>query len=148
MKLLLLFFFLPVANSDLSSLRNLYQAASSDESKADQMLILAEKYSFNNIVFSGYKGAAKIIKAKFVINPFTKWHLFSEGRGILESAIATDANNIELIYLRLTIQMNAPHFLGYKSNINSDKAFLKKNINKLNDKELKTLINHYLQKIK
>jgi hypothetical protein len=147
MKLLLLLFFLPLVNSDLSSLRSLYQEASKDEAKANKLLVIADKNSSNNSVFYGYKGAAKIIMAKYAFNPYTKWNLFNEGKDILESAIASDVNNVELTYLRLTIQMNAPNFLGYKSNIDSDKKFLKENINGLNDKELQSIIKNYLLKI-
>jgi len=147
MKLLLLLFFLPLVNSDLSSLRNLYKEASKDEAKANQLLVIADKNSSNNLVFYGYKGAAKISIAKYAFNPYTKWNLFNEGKDILESAIASDVNNIELRYLRLTIQMNAPNFLGYKSNIDSDKKFLKENINGVNDEELQSIIKNYLLKI-
>jgi hypothetical protein len=147
MKLLLLLFFLPLVNSDLSSLRSLYQEASKDEAKANKLLVIADKNSSNNSVFYGYKGAAKIIMAEYAFNPYTKWNLFNEGKDILESAIASDVNNVELTYLRLTIQMNAPNFLGYKSNIDSDKKFLKENINGLNDKELQSIIKNYLLKI-
>ena len=147
MKLPLLLLFFLLANSDLSSLRNLYKEASKDKAKANKLLVIADKNSSNNSVFYGYKGAAKIIMAKYAFNPYTKWNLFNEGKDILESAIASDVNNIELRYLRLTIQMNAPNFLGYKSNIDSDKKFLKENINGLNDKELQSIIKNYLLKI-
>lgn len=148
MKLLILLSFFIKANSDLSSLRSFYEAAPKEEAKAKQMLVLAEKNSTVNFVFLGYTGAAKIILAKHTVNPYAKWNLFNEGKNILETAIKSDINNAELRYLRLTIQMNAPHFLGYKSNVNTDKEFLKKNSNMLNDKELKGLIENYLKSIK
>ena len=147
MKLLLFLFFLPFVNSDLSSLRSLYQEAPKDEEKANQLLVIADKNSSNNLVFYGYKGAAKTILAKYAFNPYAKWKLFNEGKDILESAIASDVNNVELRYLRLTIQMNAPNFLGYKGDIDSDIKFLKKNINGVNDEELQSIIKNYLLKI-
>lgn len=148
MKLFLLLFFLPLVNSDLSSIRSLYQEASKDEAKANQLLVIADKNSSINSVFFGYKGAVKIIMAKYACNPYTKWNLFREGKNILELAIASDANNVELKYLRLTIQMNAPNFLGYKSDIDSDKEFLKKNINGVNDEELQIAVKNYLLNVK
>jgi len=144
---LLLVLFLSLANSDLSSVRSLYQEASKDEAKANQLLAIADRNSPISSVFTGYKGAAKIVMAKHAFNPYTKWMLFSEGRNTLDSAIASDANNVELIYLRLTIQMNAPNFLGYKSDIESDRVFLKNNINQVNDEELQMLVKNYLLRI-
>jgi len=148
MKLLILLFFFSYANADLSNLRSLYEVATKEESKATQMLALAEKNSSVNFVFLGYKGAAKIILAKHAMSPYTKWNLFKEGKNILESSIKADANNSELRYLRLTIQMNVPSFLGYNNNVNDDKAFLKKNIKNIKDKELQALIEDYLQNAK
>ena len=60
------------------------------------------------------------------------------------SAINTNPANIELRYLRLTIQTNVPTFLGYCNKISSDKLFLFKEIERLKDKRLKTLIVAFL----
>ena len=144
MKLLFILFFTPFANTDLSSLRNLYPEASKEEVKANKLLVIAENNSSFNSVFSGYRGVAKIILAKYAFNPYKKWNLFNEGKAILESAILLDANNLELRYLRLTIQINSPNLLGYKNAINLDKEYLTNNINSVNDEELKNIIKNYL----
>jgi len=145
---LLILLLISLTNPDLSSLRKLYLEASKDEAKANQLLVIADQNSSVNPVYSGYKGAVKIILAKHAFHPYTKWTLFSEGKDILESAIASDTNNVELIYLRLTIQMNAPNFLGYKSDIDSDRDYLENNINAVKDEELRIAVKKYLLKIK
>lgn len=147
MTFLLLLCFQLLTNADLSTLRSLYNEASVDKVKAIKLLAIAEKNSTISSVFTGYLGAGKIIMAKHAFNPYTKWNLFNEGKDILESAIASDQNSLELKYLRLTIQMNVPSFLGYKNNIIQDKAFIKKNIAEVKDKELQTLIKKYLIQI-
>lgn len=147
MKFLLLLCFQLLPNADLSTLRSLYNEASIDKTKAKKLLEIAEKNSSISFVYFGYKGAAKIILAKHAFNPYTKWNLFNEGKDILESAIASDPNSLELKYLRFTIQMNVPSFLGYKNNINSDKEFLKEHNNGNKDKELQKLIKNYLLSI-
>ena len=58
------------------------------------------------------------------MNPYTKLKLFNEGRVDLEIAIMKAPENIELIYLRFTVQSNCPDFLRYNSNIDADKEKL------------------------
>jgi len=57
-------------------------------------------------------------------NPVAKLKYFNEGKIYLEKAIAQASNNVELHFLRFTIQTNLPGFLGYKSNIEEDRSFI------------------------
>ena len=86
-----------------------------------------------------------MIMAKYYLNPYSKLSSFSEGKSFLESSIEKDTANVELRYLRLTIQNNAPSFLGYKSKVDDDRNFLTSSLSKLKDEELKTIISKYLQ---
>jgi hypothetical protein len=149
MKLLLTLYGVVLLNTNLiSSFRSLYKEAPFNEDKANELLQKAEKNMSLGHLYKGYFGAVKIISAQYAFNPYTKWTLFSEGKNILESAINADKNNIELRYLRLTIQMNAPFFLGYSSQISSDTEYLTKNASGIKDEELKAIINSYLLSIK
>ena len=146
LSMLLLFSFLPANSSvqdELGKLRSLYNFAAENKTKAKELLTIAESRSATNTLFKGYQGAAKILMANHASYPLQKWNLFKEGKKILESAISEDRRNIELRYLRLTIQTNVPDFLGYSGDIDQDKIFLKKEIDQLADKELKQIINNY-----
>ncbi len=63
---------------------------------------------------------------------------------MLEQALNSDSTNIELRYLRLTIQTNVPAFLGYNNNINSDKKYLLDSLMALGDIQLKNSIIEFL----
>lgn len=74
-------------------------------------------------VLLGYKGAVTIAMSKHA--PLTeKLGYLNNGKAILEEAIKQLPGNTELIFLRLTIQLNLPSFLGYNSNIKEDKKFI------------------------
>jgi hypothetical protein len=75
----------------------------------------------------GYLGGLQTIWANHVFNPINKLKTFKEGKINIEKAIKLDPDNVELRFIRLSIQKNAPSFLGYNSNINSDKEFIKSN---------------------
>ena len=135
-------------SSEISQLRSLYKEAPNSEEKTNELLKKAEKNMALGHLYKGYYGAVKIISAQYAFNPYTKWNLFTEGKNVLENAIKADKNNLELRYLRLTIQKNAPFFLGYSSDVDTDTQFLTKNLETIKDQELKNIIKTYLNSIK
>src|SRR5581483_7165199 len=124
--LLLLFVLNTRFNKDLpsiSELRLLYQKAAIGEDYCKELISRLEpcKKEDHPLHF-GYKGGATMMMAQYVANPFAKLSYFKKGRRMLEEAIANSKNDIELRFLRLAVQTRSPSFLGYKSNIESDKS--------------------------
>jgi hypothetical protein len=79
-------------------------------------------------IMLAYQGVYQAIMAQYVWNPFTKWWYFKTGVESLEEAIVEEKENIELIFLRFSIQTNCPSFLGYNENIIEDKTFIMKGL--------------------
>lgn len=136
---LLAFFLSP----DPGNLRNLYQKGAHDESKVKELLNLCSRNP-GSPLYLGYTGAAKMLMAKHAFNPLTKYNWFSEGRSLLEQAIQSDRSNPELRYIRLSIQINTPAFLGYKNEMAADRAFLQLALPVIKDEQLKLLIQNLL----
>src|SRR5690606_30883120 len=88
-----------------------------------------EKRKNNSATHLAYLGALQAILAKHVFNPISKLNTFKEGKKNIEQAIKIEPDNAELRFIRLSIQKNAPSFLGYRSRINEDIEFIKKNRN-------------------
>jgi hypothetical protein len=86
-----------------------------------------------------------MIMAKYVISPINKLSKFKNGKNLLEKCIETDNKNVEIRFLRFTIQCNAPLFLGYYSSLKSDKIFLLNSIPKVKDLQLKNIIISFLK---
>ena len=74
-------------------------------------------------ILKGYVGASNIARARHA-PLFDKRGYLKTGAELLEEAIKEKPNNIELLFLRMTIQINLPSFLGYNDNIDSDKKFI------------------------
>jgi|GEM_PF-1265576 len=72
----------------------------------------------------GYKGIAEILLCKYLNDPFGKLSHFRTGKKQLENAIAADDHNVELHFLRYTVQTNVPVFLGYHSDEDADRQLL------------------------
>jgi hypothetical protein len=123
-----------------------HKATKSEEGCVKLINLLSPYNENNNPLLMGYRGASTMVMAKHVFNPFSKFSYFKKGKNILESAIKADNLNIELRFLRFTIQNNVPGFLNYGSHKKSDKLFLSKYVSEVEDQELKKIINDYLLK--
>lgn len=125
--------------SDISiaQARQTYELAVGNVRIADTFL--KQTNNTQNYVMLGYRGAVTMAKAKHYNNPIKKLETFTTGKNILENVINTNKNNIELRYLRFSVQINCPAFLGY-NNISNDKKFLLTNLPICNDSYLKDKI--------
>lgn len=124
--------------ANLIEARLLYQDAVNDQKSCERLIRISANFNErDNPLMSGYNGCATMIMAKHVLNPFSKISFFKRGKQILEKAIAADERNIELRFLRFTVQTNTPSFLGYNMNIEEDKKLILDSFYELKDDSLK-----------
>lgn len=71
-----------------------------------------------------YRGAASAAAAGSVDGVRKKLEFFNRGKGELDKAAGMTPLDAEIRFLRLATQVNAPGFLGYTSDIKSDKALI------------------------
>lgn len=140
---MLLLFSKSAVPADIHYLRSLFVSAAGDEKKAEQLITETKNEKINTVIMA-YCGVGKILMANYYFNPISKYNSFKEGKAILEGAIKADGFNPELRYLRLTIQINAPAFLGYNKNITMDQRYLENCLPGLEDKQLKAMIESFL----
>lgn len=153
MKFLLVFFLLSqtgtpsIDKPKIEDIRIAFHEAASSEKECRELIQALQAYNENNSpLLFGYRAGATMMMAKHLFNPFSKLSYFKKGVSMLEKAIEHDQKNIELRFLRYTIQTNVPAFLNYHMNIEADKSFLIHSKDKLNDPALKKIINAYLAK--
>ena len=127
MKLLfsLMGFFIFLSNADISEIRKLYPDAANSENSANFFLSkFSDINKDNDKVIVAYKGAAITISSKFIKKVFEKISNFKEGVKLVEFAVASEPNNIEIRLVRLSIQENVPIIVKYNKNKKEDIAFL------------------------
>jgi hypothetical protein len=105
---------------------------------------LAEIDEKNQNLLLGYKGAVLAEMAKHEKDAPKKLKFFKEGKRKLEQAILNDLENIELRFLRLSIQLHTPDALRYNGQIANDKAFIQDNLSKVKNENLKKSISDYM----
>ena len=132
---------------EIEDVRILFHKAESSQRVCLELIEILEPYNEkNNALLFGYRASGIMLMAKHLINPFSKLSYFKRGKLMLEKAILFDQKNVELRFLRYTIQTNVPAFLNYSDNKEKDRAFLNQSLNKLNDQKLKIIISTYLNK--
>lgn len=128
--LAVLFFLFSFVNVNITDKARInYNKAVTDKSVCNE--IIKELQGSNNVsaLKIAYLGGYRTIWANHILSPIEKLKTFKEGRKLIEEAVQKESNNIEIRFIRLSVQKNAPAFLGYKSNIKEDEEFLRKNKN-------------------
>ena len=126
----LMVFFISIASTaqDLNKIRSQYpKAVQSAENAAKLDVELAKINSSGKFELLAYKGAISTVKAKFAKKKNEKKDFFKAGVSFIESAVKADPSNVEIRYIRMSVQENSPKFLGYHKNIEVDKGFILKN---------------------
>ena len=118
--------------ADLVEIRKIYpQAASSEDATKELAAKLEGVSDSGDKTLLAYKGAVLTLKAKFAKSIPDKIGFVKDGAKIVESAVAAEPSNVEIRMIRLSIQENVPAIVGYKRNIDEDKAFIVNNYKNL-----------------
>ncbi len=130
---------------ELKEIRTLYpKAVESTEIATKLEGELTNVNSSSKPVLLAYKGAVLTLKAKFAKSKKDKKEFFKEGVSLIESAVKTEPSNIEIRYIRMSVQENSPRFLGYHKNIEEDKQFFLKNYASISSAELKQIVKDFV----
>jgi hypothetical protein len=130
----------------IKEVRVMYEKAATDKISCKKLINLLQPFGEkNNPLLLGYKGGATMMMAQYVQNPFTKLSYFKSGKDMLQKAIEVDERNVELRFLRFTVQSNVPAFLGYRNKIAEDKTFLLNSLSVKRDPFLEKLILTFLR---
>ncbi|MBC7695670.1 MAG: hypothetical protein H7141_09520 [Burkholderiales bacterium] len=124
-------------------IRSLFYRATKSPTSADSLQLLLFKTSTKNPLIIGYQGMSQMMLCLHTYNPYTKLSYFHKGKTLLENAINNDPKNIELRFLRLTVQLNTPSVLMYKTNIEEDKRTIFNGVSTIIDIDLLQRILNY-----
>ena len=126
---LLLILYLSVATVDaqdisLDSLRMLYFEEWIGKCGAEKLVAYTEPVDENaSPVHKAYRGAGLATTSNCTSWPIRKITRFRDGKALIEEAVSLKPNDLEVRFLRFTIQRNIPDFLGY-DNVEEDRKFI------------------------
>lgn len=140
---MLLFFVLATQLNaqNIETYRQNYLLATEDKGICDSMIKELSDHQDQPILVA-YLGAYQSIWANHVLNPISKLSTFRKGKLNIETAILKDAKNIEIRFLRYSIQKKAPKFLNYYKDLKTDRLYILNNKKMVVENSLKELIKH------
>jgi hypothetical protein len=128
----------------VDQLRKEYYKASSDSITCSKLHSKLQNENSSDNLVMGYKGAVSAAMANHVKNKSEKLKLFNGGKKLIEQSLSADKNNVELRFLRFTIQTNCPKALGYNEQIPSDKKFILENLDNVKSASLRKKMTSFL----
>lgn len=90
----------------------------------------------NTPTLKAYKATSEAMLARVVWNPFTKLSQVMKYSELMETAVLEDQENIEIRFLRLSIEYNLPKFLGMSKNMTVDRDTIVSNLSTVNSMDL------------
>ncbi len=130
---------------DINEVRNSYKYAKKSKENTEKFYQLTKKTNHDNDhVMAAYYGCALTLKASFSEKIGDRISFFREGKKMIETAIKSDPDNIELRMIRLSVQTNAPRITRYRKNIEEDKQYLLQYIDNVSSSTLKKFIKGFM----
>ncbi len=106
---------------ELKQLRQKVVLALNSGKTTDSLYTALDKMPNKPPVYVAYLGILDGLKAKHSWNPYSKLKYLSTAEKVLKQAADADPHNIEIRFLRFSIEHNAPGFLGYNKNLVADR---------------------------
>lgn len=132
------------AEWNMVTIRNLYYQAAASKADSDKFKAALNAIPNPNTSIKGYIAVSHMIEAKHLFNPSSKLSAFNNGKTQLENMIKSDPENLELRFLRIGVQTNTPSFLGYSSQIQTDKKIILSKYATHTDADLKRRIREFM----
>ena len=134
-----------IKSQSLDGVRLNYSKSVTDKNLCQEMITELSNVKNSSATHLAYLGSLQTIWANHVFNPISKLNTFKKGKQNIELAIQKEPNNVEIRYIRLSVQKNIPAFLGYQSSIQRDTEFITKHLHEVKSlvlqKNIKTLLN-------
>lgn len=110
---------------EITDIRKLYSSVVISESNAKEFASkLDDITKEDNKTLVAYKGASIVALSRYKKVIGDKAKKFKEGAKMIEFALSSEPDNIEIRLIRLSIQEKAPKIVNYYKNKKEDKDFL------------------------
>ena len=113
-----------------------FHASILDEHKIPEFYAAISSIPEPNALETAYLGAAEAMMAKTTWNPLDKVKRLKLFQSYLEKAVRKDMDNLEIRFLRFSIEYHIPKWLGLSKNMHEDKEKMVQGIASMNHLEV------------
>ncbi len=112
----------------IEQLRSRYQEAVTDREEADALWRKLKRQSSQEALHIAYQASTRVLQANFALLPLSKLAYLKEAMKLFRQAVKIDPENIEIRFLRYSIQHNLPRYLHESGDMDEDKAVIFRNL--------------------
>jgi hypothetical protein len=102
-------------------IRKLLITALDSKKTTDSLYTSLSSVKSPSALTNAYMGTLEALKAKHAWNPYYKIKYLNDCQKTFKAAVTRDPHNIEIRFMRFSIEHNVPGFLGYTKNLEADK---------------------------
>jgi hypothetical protein len=115
---------------DLHTIRKLLITALNSSKTTDSLYTNLGNIKNRTSLINGYMGTLQALKAKHAWNPYYKIKYLNDAEKTFKNAVTGDPTNIEIRFMRFSVEHNVPGFLGYTKNLVADRTEIIKQIDR------------------
>ncbi len=108
------------AQSQMEWVRKAYVQATNSEKANDALLKELDNLTQQAPIFMAYRAACEGLQAKYVFNPYKKVMYVKQAQKLFSTAVQNSPQNIEVRFLRFSMEHNLPSFLGLSAHLQDD----------------------------
>jgi helix-turn-helix protein len=117
-----------VTEPNLHIIRKLLVTAINSSKTTDSLYNNLGSIKNRTSLINGYMGTLQALKAKHTWNPYYKIKYLNNAEKTFKNAVTGDPSNIEIRFMRFSVEHNVPGFLGYTKNLVDDRTEIIKQI--------------------
>lgn len=119
--LLISYSILATDNINVEDIRKGYYEAVYDSKRTDELYSQLKKVKSSDPLVQAYIGSLEALKAKHARNPYYKLSYLAQFDKTIRAAVKKAPDNLEIRFLRFSVQYYVPEFLGYSKEMQEDK---------------------------
>jgi hypothetical protein len=109
--------------------RSFFPKLDQGEKYVDSLIKLASKHQ-SSAEMLAYLGAAQTAKASYLFNPYSKYTSAKKGLTIMNNSVSKATTNLEVRFIRYSVELNIPSVMPFTDHTVSDKKFIIDNLDK------------------
>ncbi|WP_316824403.1 hypothetical protein [Pedobacter miscanthi] len=110
-----------LSTSEISVLKTNMVKAVENSKLTDSLFAKLNKLPNKTALITAYTGTLEALKAKHSWNPYNKIKYVSRSLRTMQKAIDMDRENMEIRFMRFSIEFYTPSFLGFSTDLATDK---------------------------
>lgn len=125
---------------DLHALRKQLMMAIQSSKVTDSLYDKLNAIKDKPAIINAYLATLDALKAKHTWNPYYKIKYLNDAEKAYQVALSEDPHNIEIRFMRFSVEHNVPGFLGYNKNLTADREEIIHQLNNRTGGENKDLV--------